>query len=314
MAARPMAESFFSEREVIPPSLSALFNATSTGRLVRSIPGWANRNVLPGRPGDRLRYYYRGHADASWSLSSTLYRVVQGVGVVTERLLTKAESAVVREMRNQGLGHRMTDGELLMVLQHHQIPTRLIDFCRSQLTALYFATDELDSRDGRIFVIGQRIDDRGEYPKIVLDKEKVLPWQGTIRNTQYVSQVWSNTVACVEDAPLDPRMRAQMGCFLVGGLARRFGGDNLTIGGRVQPATVWPQVSTLRVFFPMPDARKSTSTRWPAIGWTVRVPARWKDQLREQLKEKHYTRDYMYPDFDGCRRLGSWIAREAAGN
>ena len=109
-----------------------------------------------------------------------LYRAVQGVGRVTEAKLAKAESAVIREMRHQGLGHRMSDGELLMVLQHHEIPTRLIDFCRSPLPALYFATEEMDGTDGRLFIVGQRIDSNDKYPTMSLGRRNgtAVGWGG----------------------------------------------------------------------------------------------------------------------------------------
>jgi hypothetical protein len=304
---------FLSEREITAPSIDALFNAARrTGGLRESAARWAGRDRLPGRPNDRLHYYFRGQTDASWTLSSTLYRAVQGVGRVTEAKLAKAEAAVIREMRHQGLGHRMSDGELLMVLQHHEIPTRLIDFCRSPLPALYFATEEMDGTDGRLFIVGQRIDNNDKYPTISLGRRNgALPWAGAAIGDTYSAREWSDTVACVDDDPLDPRMRAQNGCFLVGGLIKRYGGENLSIGGVVQPVAVWPEISTLRIFFPLRGAKRPTADRWPAVGWTVRIPADWKSELRSRLADRDYTRDHVYPDYDGCRRLGSYVAAEA---
>ena len=88
-------------------------------------------------------------------------------------------SAVIRVIREQGLGHLMNDGELLMVLQHHQIPTRLIDVCRDPLPALFFATEGDDSQDGRMFMIGQRVDPvTGQHPKLILGGYSDLPWSG----------------------------------------------------------------------------------------------------------------------------------------
>jgi hypothetical protein len=98
---------------------------------------------------------------------------------------------------------------------------------------------------------------------------------------------------------------------LVGGLIRRFAGENLTINGRDLPSSHWQEVSTLRIYFPLPGAKKPASVRWPAIGWTIRIPAEWKSEIRDRLAQSGVTRDHMYPDFDGCRRLGIHVARNA---
>jgi hypothetical protein len=253
-----------------------------------------------------MRYLYRGQADSAWGLSSTLYRAVKGAGPVTEQILARAEGAIVAEMRKQGLGLRMKDGELLMVLQHHAIPTRLIDFCHSGLAALFFATSDADTTDGRLFVIGQRRSQASQL-QLALDREESLPWLGTARG-RYARASWTASVFAVEDAPLDPRMRAQRGCFLVGGLIHRFRGENIMIGGRIQSAEVLPELTTLKVFFPLPGANKPTSDRWPAVGWTIRIPGEWKPKLRVMLAAREHDQDHMYPDFDGSRRLGDYIA------
>jgi hypothetical protein len=205
---RSLAEQFFAERDIVPPSSSALFAAAATGAIRRSIPRWLGREEAPGRPKERLRYYFRGQASSTWGLSSTLYRAVHDANRVTEAGLARAEKAVLQEMRRQGLGHRMNDGELLMVLQHHAIPTTLIDFCRSALPALYFAAEQNDDQDGRLIVIGQRIDKLGGYPKLALGSARQLPWLDAAVGRSSITQAWSNTVACVDDAALDPRMRA----------------------------------------------------------------------------------------------------------
>jgi len=76
------------------------------------------------------------------------------------------------------------------------------------------------------------------------------PWLDAAVGRSPITQAWSNTVACVDDAALDPRMRAQQGCFLVGGLIKRYAGKNLTINGVVQPVQHWPDITTLRVCLP----------------------------------------------------------------
>lgn len=306
--ARTLADRFYSEREITPPSAEALFNACAKPGLATAARRWMRRGKLPGRPEERLRFFYRGHADASWGLSSSLYRTMRSSAGVAEKQMEHVEAAILEAMREEGLGHRMTDGELLAVLQHHGIPTRLVDVSKSALPALYFAASEADSRDGRLFMIGLRLGDDRSYPQIELAGTPALPWAGASIGRSYSSRAWTETVACAEDVGLDPRMRAQAGCFLVGGLIKRYAGENISVGGRLQPAEKWPDLTTLRIFFPLPGTKKPTAARWAAVGWNIRVPAEWKAELRRLLAQRDLTADYMYPDYDGCRRLGRRIA------
>jgi hypothetical protein len=190
-----LAGDFFGEREIVPPSAVALVDAAASG-LLKAIPAWLGPGcrALPGRPPQRLRAFYRGQSDASWGLSSGLYRVARGVGngPVTEDLLSTTEQAILKAMRSEGLGHRMSDGELLTVLQHHAIPTRLIDVSRSALPALYFATETADRIDGRLFIVGLRIDPAsGGYPTIQLAGGRGLPWRGAAVGLKYSSYEWT---------------------------------------------------------------------------------------------------------------------------
>jgi hypothetical protein len=68
---------------------------------------------------------------------------------ITEKILIEAEIALISSMRAEGLGRLMTDGELMMVLQHHGIPTRLIDVSVQPLEALFFAVDSSGEVAGR---------------------------------------------------------------------------------------------------------------------------------------------------------------------
>jgi hypothetical protein len=77
------------------------------------------------------------------------------------------------------------------------------------------------------------------------------------------------------------------------------------------PARDWPDLSTLRIFFPQAGAKKPAGSRWPAVSWTLRIPEGLKPELRDLLAERDYTNEHMYPDFDGSRRLGSYVARDA---
>lgn len=110
----------------------------------------------------------------------------------------------------------MKDGELLAVLQHHGIPTRLIDVSERPREALFFAVDRDDDIPGRLFIIRLKPGSEGQH-RIDLRANDALEWEGTKRGTKQARGEWTTRVAVDESNPLDPRMRAQRGRFLVGG-------------------------------------------------------------------------------------------------
>ena len=252
---------------------------------------------------------YRGQATATHSLSSSLYRLCQQVKgtTVVEADMANTETAIIDAMRAEGLGRLMTDGELLMVLQHHAIPTRLIDVSAAAAEALFFAVDRNDAADGRLFVIDVHAPD-----PIPLNASQSLPWANAVWGSLRSTSTWSSTVALVDAAPLDPRMRAQQGKFLVGGLNRRLSGRFMWVGGRLIPASEYPEVTSLGINFVKqrrPMSRRNAN--WPATGWTIRIPAGWKPDLRDRLARlaDSIREDTMYPPVTEVKRLALSVAR-----
>jgi hypothetical protein len=92
-------------------------------------------------------YAWRGQNDSAFSFSSSLYRrLAPPVDEVKEDLMRKSELEVLEEARLWGLGRNLgasaTDLHMLAVLQHHGVPTRLIDVTSNPMTALWFAIEE----------------------------------------------------------------------------------------------------------------------------------------------------------------------------
>jgi hypothetical protein len=302
-----LAGEFFEDNEINAEmgieSAATLWNWIESGA---SAPVSGSRTAVPR--GDSI--VYRGQATSTHGLSSSLYRLcreVKGVAVA-EAHLAKAESAIIGTMRQEGLGRLMTDGELLMVLQHHAIPTRLIDVSAAAAEALFFAVDRNDAADGRLFII-----DVHTPAPLELNAEDRLPWADAARGTQAEGR-WSATVALVDAVALDPRMRAQQGKFVVGGLNRRLSGRHMWIGDRRIAPAEYPEVTSLGInFVRQRRPRDRRSANWPATGWTVRIRADWKPALRERLAQlpDSVRPDTMYPPVAEVKRLALSIARQS---
>lgn len=94
-------------------------------------------------------FAWRGVPDDKYRIVSSLYRSLTSSGseaALTEEILRAEEVRILGRAREWGLGgtgaQKVTDLQLLAQLQHHGVPTRLLDVTANPLTALWFACQE----------------------------------------------------------------------------------------------------------------------------------------------------------------------------
>jgi len=247
---------------------------------------------------------FRGQSNHGYGISSSLHRLVarESKEVLTESLLGEVEKAILNEAASHGLAKNVSPGELLMILQHHWAPTRLLDVSIKPLEALYFAVEGNDATDGRLFVIWLN-----DQTNIELSGLTDLPWTKHVRPGGQAASDWTQAVQLVDEKPLDPRMIAQQGRFLVGGLQRAYMNLNMWHIDQLR-VSERQKISMLSIgFFKKPQS-SMPRTKWPALGWTIRIPAGWKSELRERLKSENISHDSMYPELSSIE----WRAQRAA--
>lgn len=95
--------------------------------------------------------WYRGHCNASWTLTPSLYRKPYKLA---------HESSLITRFQQNALplcGHRpISSWEWLFLMRHHGCPTRLLDWTESPLVALYFACElggKADRSDGDLWCL-----------------------------------------------------------------------------------------------------------------------------------------------------------------
>ncbi|WP_082376220.1 FRG domain-containing protein [Nocardiopsis sp. NRRL B-16309] len=315
-----VSESFFRERSI---------NNKCEIESAEDLWKWLTESRYCGLAGWRLdsgqNLFFRGQASIGFGLTSSLYRQCRSFRRekrVKEEDLGRAESAIISEMRRQGIGRRMTDGQLLMVLQHHGIPTRLLDVCGSPFESLFFATNELHRRDGCLFLIYPHGDREGNTLK--LWGNEALPWVDSFGGGGPVPQ-WTSAVYLAPHKSLDPRMHAQNGQFLVGGLSRVYSGQKMRLlgvspdqsGGESRvPVELVPDVSSLNLNFLKIQTREP-NFRWGGTAWVLVVKAEWKEDLMEKLQchDPEISPDTMYPPLGEVSRLARFVVdRELVSN
>ncbi|NLA29750.1 MAG: FRG domain-containing protein [Propionibacterium sp.] len=324
-----IAEKFLSEREIsISSSTAADFYAT----LQLAFSGtevYAHSNV--GAPvEDRRRpgapvCFYRGQSKSSHGLSSSLYRLIKdrmplGMRATkAEDLMADAERRVLKVAQANGIVRGLTSLESLTILQHHGAPTRLIDVSSDWRAALYFACEENDGVDGRLFAFSLDPQRWIDFPRSKHDSDLVWWDEAEMRSLDWKHGVWPVLLPFS-----DARMVAQRGFFLVGGLVANYGGHNQYWGadGHYAPLNnnELRQVSSLSVSFSneLNDSDLSEALsgimkprragKWTCHGLTVRIPSAMKVQLREMLSSDGVSEDSIYPPLTETTRLLKHVA------
>lgn len=98
--------------------------------------------------------FYRGHADNTWKLEPTVYRIHPD-----GKSYRGVEFQLYQEMLRrspQAFQDCNTTFERLVKMQHYGLPTRLLDLTQSPLVALYFACCEKNKNDmsnGKVIIL-----------------------------------------------------------------------------------------------------------------------------------------------------------------
>lgn len=169
--------------------------------------------------------FYRGHPDSSYQLIPSIHRTQITESSVTQQFRSQAPS-LVNNVPHNDLDH------WLFLMQHHGLPTRLLDWTESPLVALYFAlSGETHSEDASIYLLNpmelnksvlgggffpDRADPRYNYRflRAFYRNPEVLPWDIGID----LEQVDEKEIPlALRPIIVHPRMVAQKAAFTVHG-------------------------------------------------------------------------------------------------
>jgi hypothetical protein len=257
-------------------------------------------------------YAWRGQNDADYKFSSSLYRRLAKDGdQVTEAAVREKELEILEEARRWGLGRDLgssaTDLHLLAVLQHHGVPTRLIDVTSNPMTALWFATEEhCPDKDGNVQqsagvlfavdVTGTRWfetfqhDGGGRTYAHLAD-----PLAATYTLALGESEEHKEMFRAFPALP-DERMKAQEGFFLGSSVPRRHDAPGVLGLNPLGPAPGKDKLQRLLNF----EEGLGRPVNLPFCA--IVIPAAVKDELRDPLRRTfNRRRRVLFPDVDGFR-------------
>jgi len=166
-----------------------------------------------------LQPWFRGHGHVHWKLEPTLYRMPAVKGIGAEYYSEAELLEMFKQRARRYLDHTpQSDWEWLFVMQHHGLPTRLLDWTESYLVALYFAVrDAGGDADACVWVtnpwwLGKCALGGFELP--AADEPVVQPWRPGVRTSELPE-------APVAILPVysSARIQAQRGTFTIHGSA-----------------------------------------------------------------------------------------------
>ncbi|GAA1379183.1 FRG domain-containing protein [Luteococcus sanguinis] len=243
-------------------------------------------------------YVWRGQADAAWKLESSLQRHMRTNGLADTIPLEKAERALIEQARNWGLGtmgaSHIPDLQLLAQMQHHGVPTRLIDVSRDPFTALWFACSDHTSKDGILFAVdAKHSKETHERPEGTLG-EIAEPLDHGLK--QILDTAIKHPVMLAPTIR-DARMTAQQGAFLIGmlpdGLVPTAGSSLVSDCQAFGFLAVPPDFDS--ILQDPPDLRTVTPPSFAAFI----IPAGWKQPLLHVLHALGKSHQTLYPDLAG---------------
>lgn len=260
-----------------------------------------------------LKVFWRGQKDATWGLRSSLSRQISAVTTLDDALLNRVEDQILAEAAEWILDFKRAKFRQplarLGYLQHHGVPTRLIDFTRDPWIALFFASEGLDQLDGRIFallvnetdVIANAADMPGDTPWRNYGSDEIRVWDPISCSVRF------------------PRLVAQHGVFTVGRLPStspyRSAFDSEL---KEERGLLAEEVrSILSVSLKLCPSIPIPANATPPIGLTFRIHVN-KESIRRSLSKRpggpricqnkiKIDHKLVYPDSDGMRTHSQFL-------
>ena len=167
------------------------------------------------------RYVWRGHSDCGWALHSSIHRRLFDSGLpVTSGAMVQAEIHLLRAARAAGYdtlgGRRLSSVELLALLQHEGAATRFLDVTPDPFIALFFACERARMTGTSAALVAIRVED-DQVARDLREPDPVEEYS-VLETVKEGAPNQSRPYFLWQPPPLNERIKAQRGMFLIGQL------------------------------------------------------------------------------------------------
>jgi hypothetical protein len=215
--------------------------------------------------------WFRGHSDERWALVPSLGRRSGRV---------KAEAYLIKKFRQNAtllMSHVPAgDWDWLFIMQHHGVPTRLLDWTESPLIALYFAVSEKPKQDGALWCL---------LPHALNSHSKIKP-------------EYSSDIPSIDD----PVITNYSPKTLVGETSSRL--DPIAILAPRNTARIQAQLGVFTIMHRDPTPVDSVGDKKHA--WRYTIPKQEKPKLMKELSLLGITQFAMFPELPS---IGAMLSR-----
>lgn len=165
----------------------------------------------------KLRWLFRGQADASWNLMPSVHR---GYSPQQERYLTN-EFRVRARSRYSTCPGGSDYANWLALMQHYGLPTRLLDWSYSPIVAAFFAVHpdyapdgKIGDRDVCIWILAARLLNESQGFEPLIFPLDAISYESLIVPA-FKTRREPNKVGVAMAIEHDPRIQVQQGAFTV---------------------------------------------------------------------------------------------------
>ncbi len=203
--------------------------------------------------------WFRGQADVQWTLMPRLLRCPSGIAQ-EKNMLARFRSRAMSMLQSHP--DDKDPARWLFLMQHHGLPTRLLDWTESALAGLYFAVNAHDDRDGALYLLA---------PLDLNNHQTAEP----VLYGPYTDRIHKLLIACFKGTDKPQEVIAIQAYASNDRISRQQG--HFTVHGSAQ------------------DLRRIAR---PEYLRTIHIPAASKRQLRQQLEYFGITRTSLFNDLE----------------
>jgi hypothetical protein len=244
-------------------------------------------------------HWYRGHSDIEWKL---IPKVQREFGGNDEEELFRIERYYTNNFQGRASTLNLPKPELnkkanwLTLMQHYGLPTRLLDWSRSPLIALYFAISDKDyfGEDACVWILDpSKLNDKEEL-------EKASHVDGKTYKNSFIYNMAHNTISTMIYTAFK-RWKLSSNPDAITPDDRKLEHRLNALKGKI--AACYPTEADNRVYNQYSAFTVHTSTRKlidicdDLTLLQVKIPNSVKDKLLKELSVCCITQSYIFPDF-----------------